>query len=312
MMYAILIAIIVVLIGIIIKQNRKNFYIAEIINEIILGNFNQRVRLQNHNKAVGKLVSNLNKLIDEFQKVLNLNKNYEEDRKKMISNISHDLRTPLTSLLGYVEFIKDPNINEEEKKEYIDIIEKKGNNLKVLMEEFFQLSKIESNDLKLEIKRVNLSEIIRQNVIVFYNDFIQQGIEPVFNIPDKDIYALGDEGAINRILNNLVSNSLKYGSEGKVIGIDVKQDKDKAYINVWDKGKGIPKEDISYIFERLYTAEKSRNRKLQGSGIGLTIVKKLVEKQNGEIKITSIPYEKTTFSFSLPIDELHVKYLRNL
>lgn len=305
MIYAGLIIIIVVLIAIIINQNRKVFYVAKIINEIMLGNFNERVRLQNHNKSISKLVTNLNKLIDEFQKVLNLNKNYEEDRKKMISNISHDLRTPLTSLLGYIEFIKDPNVNESEKKEYIDIIEKKGNNLKVLMEEFFQLSKIESNDLNLEIKRVNLSEIVRQNVILFYNDFMQKGIELVFNIPDKDIYALGDEGSINRILNNLVSNSLKYGAEGKVIGIDVKQDKDRVYINVWDKGKGIPKDDIGYIFERLYTAEKSRNRKLQGSGIGLTIVKKLVEKQKGEIKVTSIPYEKTTFSFSLPVDTTH-------
>lgn len=307
MIYALLIIIIVILIGIIINQNRKILYISKTIKEIMLGNFNERVRLQNHNKAVSKLVSNLNKLIDEFQKVLNLNKNYEEDRKKMISNISHDLRTPLTSLLGYVEFIKDPNVSEAEKKEYIDIIEKKGNSLKVLMEEFFQLSKIESNDLNLEIKRVNLSEIIRQNIILFYNDFIQQGIEPVFNIPEKDIYALGDEGAINRILNNLVSNSLKYGLDGKVIGIDLRQDKDKVYIDVWDKGKGIPKEDIDFVFERLYTAEKSRNRKLQGSGIGLTIVKKLVEKQKGEIKLTSTPYEKTTFSFSIPVDTEHLR-----
>lgn len=307
MIYALLIIIIVILIGIIINQNRKILYISKTIKEIMLGNFNERVRLQNHNKAVSKLVSNLNKLIDEFQKVINLNKNYEEDRKKMISNISHDLRTPLTSLLGYVEFIKDSNVSEAEKKEYIDIIEKKGNSLKVLMEEFFQLSKIESNDLNLEIKRVNLSEIIRQNIILFYNDFIQQGIEPVFNIPEKDIYALGDEGAINRILNNLVSNSLKYGSDGKVIGIDLRQDKDKVYVDVWDKGKGIPKEDIDFVFERLYTAEKSRNRKLQGSGIGLTIVKKLVEKQKGEIKLTSTPYEKTTFSFSLPVDTEHKK-----
>jgi len=111
---------------------------------------------------------------------------------------------------------------------------------------------------------------------------------------------LADESAVNRILNNLISNSLKYGSEGKYIEIEVKENKNYVAIEVSDKGKGIPKNELPNIFERLYTLEKSRNSKLQGSGLGLTIVKKLVERQKGEMKVTSIPYEKTTFSFTLP------------
>lgn len=300
MIYSILLLIIAVLIVIIIIQNRKINYISDTINEIMSGNFNVRIRIQNHNRAVKKLVHNLNSLIDEFQRVLNLNRNHEEYRKKMISNISHDLRTPLTALLGYIEFIRDgENLSEEKRREYIEIVNKKGNALRNLMEEFFQLSKIDSDDITLDIKKLNISEIVRQNVILFYNDFIKNNIEPVINIGDEDIFVLGDEGAVNRILSNLISNSLKYGSEGNIIGIDIRVENKYVFIDVWDKGKGIPEESIPYIFNRLYTGKKSRNRKLQGSGLGLTIVKKLVEKQNGEIEAKSIPYEKTTFSFSL-------------
>jgi len=307
MINIIFLSIITILIIIIIIQNKKINYISNTLRQVNGGNLNQRIRMQNHNKSIKGLVENLNNLINEFQKTLTQNRSYEEERKKMISNISHDLRTPLTSLLGYVEVIKNTKtLSDEEYNEYLNIIEKKGTSLKDLMDKFFQLSKLDSNDVKLEIKSINIYELIRQNIVLFFNDFIQLDIEPIINIPDKDIYVLADESAVNRILNNLISNSLKYGSEGKHIEIAAKENKNHVAIEVSDKGKGIPKNELPYIFERLYTLEKSRNSKLQGSGLGLTIVKKLVEKQKGELKVTSVPYEKTSFSFTLPKD------LRNL
>lgn len=297
----ILIGIIIILVLIIINLNRKIYSISQIIKSIGQGNYNERIRMQNSNKHLNSLIKNLNHLVDKFQNSMKLNKEYEEERKKMISNISHDLRTPLTSLLGYIEFMKDnKNLSEEEREEYINIIQNKGDNLRNLMNEFFQLSKLDSNDIKLDIKKINLSEIIRQNIILFYNDFSKEKIEPVIDLPDKDIYALGDKKAVERILNNLISNAIKYGYEGKSIGINLKCNKENVQVTVWDEGRGIPKQNLSSIFERLYTLEKSRNKSFQGSGLGLTIVKKLIEMQNGTITVESTPYKKTEFIFTLP------------
>lgn len=301
MIYAILILIILLLINFIIMQNLKLKRISNIISEITGGSFNQRIRIQNHNKTIEELTANLNRLVEEFQKIIGLNKSYENERKQMISNISHDLRTPLTSMLGYIEVIKnDKNIKEEEKDQYLDIIERKCEALKALIDRFFELSKMESNDIKLNMAKQNICEIVRQNVVLFYNDFMTNNIEPIINVPDKDIYVNCDKDLVDRILNNLISNSLRYSVQGTKIGINILEKEDKIAVEVWDNGKGIPKEQIPYIFDRLYTLEKSRNNKFQGSGLGLTIAKKLVEKQGGEIFVESIPNEKTSFVFELP------------
>lgn len=265
------------------------------------GNFNQRIRFQNHIKPLNTLCIKINNLIMKMQKIFEKNKVNEDSIKKMISNISHDLRTPLTSMLGYMELVlNDTTLSEEEKKEYIKIVYNKGNHLYSLMEEFFQVSKLESKDVKLNIRKINISEIVRQNIISFFNELKKRNMEPQINIPEEDVYTFGDEKAVNRILSNLINNSLKYGSEGTMIGVNLTCDNNNVFISVWDNGAGIPKEEIDYVFDRLYTVEKSRKLNLKSSGLGLTIVKKLVEALGGTISVGSIPFEKTDFTFTLP------------
>lgn len=306
-MIYILISMIIFLTLIIIFQNIKIHSISSNIEKVIQGNFNERIRIYDNNKVVKKLIINLNRLIDEFQKIVSLNKQYEEDRKKMISNISHDLRTPLTSMLGYIEMLKnDDSLSHEECTEYLDIISTKGEILRDLIEEFFNLAKFDSNDIKLNPKRLNITEIIRQCILSFLKDFEKEGIKPSLDLPSKEIFIEADEKAIYRILQNLISNALKYGKEGKVIGISLSEKVNKISIEIWDKGRGIPKEEVPYIFKRLYSVNKSRNIKLKGSGLGLTIVEKLVEKHGGSIEVSSKPYEKTVFKITL------FKELRNL
>ncbi|NOH16114.1 sensor histidine kinase [Clostridium cochlearium] len=301
MTYVILIGIIFILVTVIINLNKKINNISQTIKNIGQGNYNERIRMQNSNKNLNNLTENINGLLDKFQNSMKLNKEYEDERRKMITNISHDLRTPLTSLLGYIEFMKDnKNLSEEEMEEYINIIEEKGNNLRNLMSEFFQLSKLEGKDIKLDIKNINLSEIIRQNIILFYSDFNNKDIEPIIDLPSEDIYAMADKISVERVLNNLISNAIKYGYEGKNIGIHLKHSKKNVQVTVWDQGRGIPEEKLKLIFERLYTLEKSRNKNFQGSGLGLTIVKKLIEMQKGTITVKSVPYKKNEFIFTLP------------
>ncbi|NRT74399.1 sensor histidine kinase [Clostridium beijerinckii] len=299
----ILMLVIVIFIMLFISFSKKLNYICKVLDEVSDGNLNQRIRLQNNIKSLSTLSIKVNSVIEEFQKVYEKNKRNEESRKRMISNMSHDLRTPLTSMLGYMELILDDNIDATElnkREEYLKIVYNKGNYLYNLMEEFFELSKLDSNDINLEIKEINVSEIIRQNIIGFFYEIKKLNIQPQINLPEDDVYALGDERALNRILTNLINNSIKYGLKGTVIGISLINQKDKISVEVYDNGAGIPENEINYIFDRLYTVEKSRRINTRSSGIGLAIVKKLVKALNGTISVSSIPFEKTAFTFTLP------------
>ncbi|NMF04394.1 sensor histidine kinase [Clostridium beijerinckii] len=299
----ILIFVIVIFIMLFISFFKKLNNICKVLDEVSDGNLNQRIRLQNNIKSLSTLSIKVNSVIEEFQKVYEKNKRNEESRKRMISNMSHDLRTPLTSMLGYMELILDDNIDATElnkREEYLKIVYNKGNYLYNLMEEFFELSKLDSNDINLEIKEINVSEIIRQNIIGFFYEIKKLNIQPQINLPEDDVYALGDERALNRILTNLINNSIKYGLKGTVIGISLINQKDKISVEVYDNGAGIPENEINYIFDRLYTVEKSRRINTRSSGIGLAIVKKLVKALNGTISVSSIPFEKTAFTFTLP------------
>lgn len=319
----VLITIIVILIILLVSSYQKLNYICKVLDQILNGNLNQRIRLQNHVKILNVLSTKINNVVEKLQKVHEKNKISEESRKKMISNISHDLRTPLTSMLGYMELIlEESNLNGdslslnnvsscteskhnnilsyEQKEQYLKIVYSKGNYLYNLMEEFFQISKLDSNDIRLEIKEINISEIIRQNIISFFNEITKLKIEPKINIPEETIFVLGDEKALNRILSNLVNNSLKHASKATLIGIDLDYDEKSVFIDIWDNGIGIPQEEIEYVFDRLYTIEKSRKLNLKSSGLGLTIVKKLVESLGGSISVSSVSFEKTEFKFTLP------------
>ena len=294
------ILIIIILILIIVFQNVKIYRISINIKEVTKGNFNERIRIYDYNPIVKDLIINLNELIDEFQKMISLNKQYEEDRKIMISNMSHDFRTPLTTMLGYIEMLKTDNgISDDERMEYLEVISTKGEVLSGLIEGSFSLSKFDSEDIVLAFKVLNITEIIRQCILGFIKDFETNDIELILELPSKDVFIKGDEGAFYRILQNLIANGLKYGAEGKVIGVCLEGKPDNISIEIWDKGKGISEDEITHIFERSYTVDKSRNNRLKGSGLGLAIVKKLVEKHGGKIEVSSKPYEKTVFRITL-------------
>ncbi|WP_333861973.1 sensor histidine kinase [Clostridium sp.] len=299
----ILIFIIIFLLTSLIYIYRNIYIIYKYIDDILNGNLNQRIRLQTNIKCLSKLTIKINTLIGRLQYIERKNIISEESRKKMISNISHDLRTPLTSILGYVELIvNDPNLSKNEINRYIKIVYTKGNYLYDMLEEFFQISKMDSKDFKLEIKSIDICEIIRQQLISFFNEFKKKGIEPKLNFQKDNIYVNADEKALNRILNNILSNILKHGKNSTKICVDINYTKDKVFISIWDNGLGIPEDDINYIFDRLYTVEKSRKSNLKNSGLGLSIAKKLVESLGGTISVSSIPLKKTEFKFTLDKD----------
>lgn len=306
-MTAFLIGIVIILVTIIliqyrfiINRNANLKYIHKKLNNILANNTSERLLVLTDDQELKSFLIDINNLLDYNQKTIANHMKMERSMKKMLSNISHDLKTPLTVVLGYIEAIQlDESIGYEERRELLSKVKNKAIEVVELINKFFDLAKLESGDKELLLTRLNINEVLRKNILGFYDTLTAKGFEVIINIPNKDIYVLGNEEALHRILNNLISNAIKHGGEGKIIGLDLKQDENFAYIDVWDKGKGINEIHKDRIFERMYTVEDSRNKSYEGSGIGLTITKRLIERLEGDILLYSKAYEKTVFSVKL-------------
>ncbi len=299
-----LLMIIVILIGVIYfqykRQNQMNTslkYIHEKLSSIISNSTSEKLLVFTDDKELIPILTEINNLLDLNQKVLAHYSKTEITMKKMLSNISHDLKTPLTVVLGYIETIKlDSNISSEERNTLLSKVENKTEEVIELINKFFDLAKLESSDKDIPLTRINVNEVCRKNILNFYDILTSKGFEVIIDIPENNIYSLGNEEALDRIINNLISNAVKYGSEGKILGLSLRADEDSVYVEVWDKGRGINEIHKDRVFERMYTLEDSRNKLYQGSGLGLTITKRLVEKLRGEIFLESKAYERTSFT----------------
>ncbi|CAH0120460.1 MULTISPECIES: sensor histidine kinase KdpD [unclassified Paenibacillus] len=250
-----------------------------------------------------QLIRHINEVLRQIERITEEKNKSETARKQLVSNISHDLRTPLTSLLGYVEMLDtDENLQKEEQAEYIRIVHHKARTLYELAEQFFELSRLEAGEEPLHRERINVSETVRQILFSYYEDFKARHLEPSLDLPDADAFAVADRRALTRILTNLIANSLRHGAGGDRFGVRVRDEADNVAVEVWDNGKGIPAPELDRIWSRMYTLGPSRNKALHGSGLGLHIVKQLVERMGGGIDAGSVPYERTSFVFRLPKD----------
>lgn len=269
--------------------------------EILLKEEDYKTLLINCNdKETQKLLLTINKLISEKRLEKTLREERDQKIKEMLSNVSHDLKTPLTVMLGYGEMITlDKEISEEEKNEILKELMGKIKGVILLINKFFTLAKLESGDEKLEIEKINISETIRESIIGFYDSLEEKDFEVDVNMPNEDLWCYGNKEAVLRILNNLISNAIRYGSYGKYLGVKLDLDEKKVYISIIDKGQGIEDKDKAHIFERSYTGSASRNNEISGNGLGLAIVKALIVSLKGEIHVESNPFKETKFSFTL-------------
>lgn len=274
-------------------------YICTNLKDRLDSNSFAKILLVTNTPLLKDLLCILNKFIKNNQEVSAKYTLSTKSMKKMLSNISHDIKTPLTVIYGYTELITtNKNLTKEEILLYISKIGNKSTELMNLINAFFDFSKLESGDIDISLSLINVTEICERIILSFYELLSSKNFEVEVNIPNDDIYILGNELALTRILNNLINNAIKYGHEGNYLKLSIEEFNNVVYIKVTDKGKGIKEKDFNKIFERLYTLEDSRNKNFQGSGLGLTITKSLVTKLNGEINVTSIPYKDTTFSIA--------------
>ncbi len=265
------------------------------LEEILETGSDEKVMIFTDNPVLMELGGQINRLLIDRQKIRADFKREEISSKKMLANISHDIKTPLTVILGYLEIMRLNHADHEMLKK----VETKANQVMNLINQFFTLAKLESGDTNINLGKVNINEICRENVLEFYDILLQKDFDVDLFIPETAIFVQGEKEALQRILYNLLSNVIRYGSDGKYLGVFLRQDKGNVYIDVVDKGKGIEQKFASNVFDRLYTMEDSRNREIQGNGLGLTIAKNLAKQLEGDIFLNSIPNVKTTFTVSL-------------
>lgn len=281
-------------------HNATLHYAYRKLQSIIAQHTGEKILAVTTNQDLQLLFNAINGLLDYNQKIIATHRKIEDSTKKMLANISHDIKTPLTVVLGYIEMLQlDTAVSEEERQRLLSGVHSKTLEVLQLIHQFFDLAKIEAGDTDYPITKINVNEICRKNMLSFYNIVTSMGIDIHIVIPETAVFALGNEEALDRIMNNLLSNAIAYGAEGNVIGLAVRSDDVNIYIDIWDCGKGIDEYHIDRVFERMYTLEDSRNKSFQGSGLGLTITKRLVEILGGSIHLSSIPYEKTIFTVSL-------------
>ena len=225
----------------------------------------------------------------------------EAEQRALISNIAHDLKTPITAIKGYAEGMLDGVADTPEKREkYVRTIYNKANEMNTLINELTLYSNIDTNKIPYNFQKLNIHSYFEDCIEELGMDLENQHIRLDYaNYVDPDVLIIADPEQLGRIIHNIVSNSVKYmrADVASRIAITIKDVGDFVQIEVADNGKGIATKDLPYVFDRFYRADASRNSAAGGSGIGLSIVKKIVEDHGGKIWVTSKENEGTTMYF---------------
>lgn len=242
----------------------------------------KKININLIDKDIERLANNINNHIDMHIQVGINQKNSEDELKRAITNISHDIRTPLTAILGYIQMSKSKKISSHQRLDYITIAESRAKSLKSILEKFFSLSLIQSPEYILEIEPININNVLYEVISSYYDIFNEKNIEPKIDIKEENIIVMGNQLGINRIIDNLITNLIKYSSGEE--SILLKKKDDKCILIISNEVKNIKEGDVKLFFDRFYKQDLSRNSN-ESSGLGLYIVKKLIEKMQGSIEV---------------------------
>lgn len=242
-----------------------------------------------------------------IQQVKQLQHN-DTSRRELVANVSHDLRTPLASLQGYLETLalKGAQLTDDEKKHYINIAYQHSERLRKLISELFELSTLENQGARLHFEPFSMSELLQDVSQKFQLEAKAKNLKLSTHIPAQPAFVSADIGLIQRVLENLIENAIKYTPPGGEIGISLMHGNKRVATSISDTGHGISAEDLPHIFDRFYRVEKHRAQ--DGTGLGLAIAKRIMQLHDSTIDVASRPNAGTTFSFQLPSAELSLHH----
>ena len=267
------------------------------LEDIKAGNGNRRI-LSATDELTASIAYEVNDIVSSYEKELSSFRQAEEVNKQLMTSLSHDVRTPLTTLIGYLDAAHKGIVTGKDKDEYVEIARRKAHDLKEYIDVLFDWFKLNSNEFVLSIDPVEAVELTRNILIDWIPIFEDKQIDYSIDIPEQPFRVQLDPDAYMRVLNNLIQNVIVHSHADK-INISLSNQDGNMKIVVADNGVGIEKDDLKHIFERLYKCDKGRSEK--GSGLGLSIVHQLVEKMNGTITAESTPGNGTMFALYFPL-----------
>ena len=274
--------------GKIMKPIRKINAVAE---EYSTGNFETKMNIKSHDE-IGQLAATLEYMASELSKL-------DEYRKDFISNVSHDFRSPLTSIKGYIEAIQDGTIPPEKQDKYLNIVVEETNRLTKLTTSLLELNNADSYGLWLVFKDFDIVDTVKKAMRTFEGKCEAKNISLILNNHCDSTKVHADSTKIQQVIYNLLDNAIKFTPEGKSIYITLTEKNDKLFVSVKDEGCGIPKESLKKVWVRFYKADTSRGRDKQGTGLGLSITREIIKAHNENINVVSTEDVGSEFTFSL-------------
>lgn len=285
-------------------QKKSMDYIIKLstaIRNISEGDLNTTVEVVGDDEF-SAMAANLNKMVGDIRTLMDKERESERTKNELITNIAHDLRTPLTSIIGYLELLSvSTNITPEMEKKYINITYTKAKRLEKLIEDLFGFTKLNYGKVSMKVTKVDIVKLLSQLLEEFYPNFMDKNLayELQSNVPAKMINA--DGNLLARLFDNLINNAIKYGAEGKRIVVKIHAAETMVTVSVTNYGYVIPKEELPLLFEKFYRVEQSRSSNTGGTGLGLAIARNIVEMHGGTIGVAS-DLNGTVFTVRLQVD----------
>ena len=285
-------------------QSRSMNYITRIsaaMQNISEGDLNTTVDVLGDDEF-SSMAANLNKMVEEIRDLMDREREAERTKNELITNVAHDLRTPLTSIIGYLELLSGPvSLEPETQKKYINITYTKAKRLQKLIEDLFGFTKLNYGKMSMRVSRVDIVKLLSQLMEEFYPNFMEKNLayELQSNVPAKMITA--DGNLLARLFDNLINNAIKYGADGKQILVKIHAEEDTVTVSVTNYGYVIPAEELPLLFNKFYRVEQSRSTNTGGTGLGLAIAKNIVDMHGGTIDVRS-DLNGTVFTVKLQVD----------
>ena len=278
------------------KYTRK---ISASLQEISEGHFNTRIPVRGDNE-LSDIAMQVNHMAEEIEQLMEKEKQAEETKNELITNIAHDLRTPLTSILGYLDILSTrKDLPEETRQNYIRIAHDKAKHLQQMIEDLFGFTKLSYSRQTANMQPIDIITLLAQLLDEFYPVFENNEMEYEYHPDAQNFVIQGDATLLVRLFDNLINNAIKYGKEGKRLIVNTKTKNDTITVDIINFGKVIPQKDLDRIFEKFYRAEASRNSATGGTGLGLAIAANVARVHGGSIEAKS-SLEGTVFSVTLP------------
>lgn len=286
------------------RRRYRNYEIRHIISElhyIAQGNFEYRIP-PSKDSDLQEFIDSIHVLVDSTIAAMEEERRLEQIKDELITNVSHDIRTPLTSVIGYLGLVEQDRYHSiEEARGYVHTAYKKARQMKVLVDDLFEYTTVCQTDTPLNLITFDMVQLLEQLAIDFQIEAEEKGMDIEIHTSKERLMMEGDSEKLVRVFNNLLTNALKYGKDGKKIAIDIEQTKENhVQIAIKNDGEPIPNEALDQLFERFYRAETSRSQESASTGLGLAIAKGIVELHSGTIT-TETNNEWTKFIIDLPL-----------